>query len=200
MEECWEGEEAVPEPAGGIPGLYVGRGFLGRAEQEELLAEARSLCGACEAAPPGFVEIDPSRPNQAMRFGLPPWARDLSLIVREFLAHGGVLPREDLPDFNQMIVNSYAPGQGISPHIDLAAFGDVVVSVSLESAAVMDFSPQSGGRSKVGVLLEPGDLLVLSGEARWEWKHSILRCPEPRTSISLRTLGKGGPHELTEPG
>ncbi len=196
MEECWEGVEVVPEPVGGIPGLYVGRGFLGRAEQEKLLAEARSMC----ARPPGFVEIEPSRPNQAMRFGLPPWTQDLSLIVREFLAHGGVLPREDLPDFNQMIVNCYAPGQGIAPHIDLAAFGDVVVSVSLESAAVIDFSPRAGGRPKVGVLLEPGDLLVLSGEARWEWKHGILRCQSQRTSISLRTLGKGGPHELTEPG
>ena len=138
-----------------------------------------------------------------MRFagstGLPPWADDLAELVSEFLLHGGVVTRGAPLRFNQMIVNRYSPGQGISAHVDLAVFGDVVASVSLESAAMMEFSPKGGG-GKVGVRLKPGDLLVLSGQARWDWLHGISACPSQRTSISLRTLGKGGPHVLTEHG
>lgn len=194
QEGCWGGEEVVPEPAGGVPGLFLGRGFLDPEEQRELVARAEDLC-----ATPGSGASS-GAPNQAMRFGLPQWARDHARLVREYLVHGGVVPRETPPEFNQMIVNRYSPGQGISPHIDLAAFGDVVVSVSLESAATMDFIPKTGSLSKVEVLLEPGDLLVVSGEARWGWLHGISECRSQRTSISLRTLGKGAPHELTEQG
>lgn len=43
------------------------------------------------------------------------------------------------PLFNQMIVNSYSPGQGIRAHVDLASFADGIVSVSLHSPVVMDF-------------------------------------------------------------
>ena len=197
---CWGGAEVTAEPAGGIPGLFLGRGFLGAVEQARLLARAGELCSA-----PGRIgRASPGAPNQAMRFagssGLPPWAQDLAELVSEFLVHGGVVARGAPLGFNQMIVNRYSPGQGISAHIDLAAFGDVVASVSLESAATMDFSPKDGGGGKVGVILEPGDLLVLSGQARWDWLHGITACSSQRTSISLRTLGEGGPHELTEHG
>ena len=200
-EGCWGGPEVAAEPAGGVPGLFLGRGFLGAAEQARLLARAGELCSA-----PGQAGGPSSSgtPNQAMRFagssGLPPWTQDLAELVSEFLVHGGVVARGAPLGFNQMIVNRYSPGQGISAHVDLAAFGDVVVSVSLESAATMDFSPKEGGGGKVGVLLEPGDLLVLSGQARWDWLHGISACSSQRTSISLRTLGEGGPHELTEHG
>ena len=145
-EGCWGGPEVAAEPAGGVPGLFLGRGFLGAAEQARLLARAGELCSA-----PGQAGGPSSSgtPNQAMRFagssGFPPWAQDLAELVSEFLVHGGVVARGAPLGFNQMIVNRYSPGQGISAHVDLAAFGDVVVSVSLESAATMDFSPKEGG-------------------------------------------------------
>ena len=34
---------------------------------------------------------------------------------------------------NQIIINEYLPGQGISPHIDSNSFGDIIVSLSLGS-------------------------------------------------------------------
>ena len=200
LEGCWGGPEVAAEPAGGVPGLFLGRGFLGAEEQAQLVARAGELC----SAPGRTGGASPGAPNQAMRFagstGLPPWADDLAELVSEFLLHGGVVTRGAPLRFNQMIVNRYSPGQGISAHVDLAVFGDVVASVSLESAAMMDFSPKGGGEGKVSVRLEPGDLLVLSGQARWDWLHGISACPYQRTSISLRTLGKGGPHVLTEHG
>jgi alkylated DNA repair dioxygenase AlkB len=57
-------------------------------------------------------------------------------------------------------------------HIDQAAFGDRVASVSLGSTCVMQFS-KAGADSEEEILLEPRSLLLLSGEARWDWRHGI---------------------------
>jgi alkylated DNA repair dioxygenase AlkB len=74
--------------------------------------------------------------------------------------------------FDQMLVNEYAPGQGISPHRDYAPFGRTVVSLSLLSPCVMDFRHVATGRKEC-LLLEPRSLLVLSDEARFDWEHGI---------------------------
>jgi alkylated DNA repair dioxygenase AlkB len=95
---------------------------------------------------------------------LPAWARELA----ERLWRDGLVP--EMP--NQLVANDYPPGAGIFAHIDQAVFGDTVASVSLGSACVMRFSDV---RSECieECLLEPGSVLVLSGEARWSWKHEI---------------------------
>lgn len=71
---------------------------------------------------------------------------------------------------DQIIINEYHPGQGISPHIDVNFFDDTIASLSLGSPCVMDFTKVD---QKVSLLLEPRSLLILSGEARYEWQHSI---------------------------
>lgn len=76
--------------------------------------------------------------------------------------------------FNQVIVNHYAPGQGIAPHIDSEEqFGDTIATLSLGSACVMDLI--SSKRKKISVLLPRRSLLILEGEARYEWKHGIAK-------------------------
>ncbi|MFC3158006.1 2OG-Fe(II) oxygenase superfamily protein [Chryseobacterium arachidis] len=73
--------------------------------------------------------------------------------------------------FNQVIVNEYEPGQGISNHIDcIPCFEDVIISISLLSSCVMQFSKD---KEKQEILLEPRSILLLSGEARYNWKHGI---------------------------
>ncbi|MCS4300671.1 hypothetical protein M2372_000102 [Chryseobacterium sp. BIGb0232] len=43
--------------------------------------------------------------------------------------------------FDQVIINEYKPGQGISNHIDcVPCFEDVIISVSLLSSCIMQFS------------------------------------------------------------
>jgi alkylated DNA repair dioxygenase AlkB len=73
---------------------------------------------------------------------------------------------------NQLVANAYEPGTGFFDHIDQAVFGDVVVSISLESTCVMRFTHLESSDSKE-LLLEPRSVLVLAGEARWHWKHGI---------------------------
>ncbi|CAM6109029.1 unnamed protein product [Calypogeia fissa] len=104
---------------------------------------------------------------------LPGWAQDLSILIQrrsggqnrlEGLEHQNsdqcseidgpdefreitspfpfrILERD--PFFDQMIVNMYQPGEGISAHVDLLRFEDGIAVVSLESACVMSFRPVS---------------------------------------------------------
>jgi alkylated DNA repair dioxygenase AlkB len=74
--------------------------------------------------------------------------------------------------FNQMLINEYLPGQGISLHRDYEPFDRTVVSLSLLSPCVMDFRHAKDERREL-LLLEPRSLLVLSDEARYEWQHGI---------------------------
>jgi alkylated DNA repair dioxygenase AlkB len=101
----------------------------------------------------------------AYRIGeLPAWASDLA----QRLWREGFLP--SVP--NQLVANDYRPGEGIFAHVDQAVFGDTIVSVSLGSTCVMRFSNSEGERTEE-LLLEPRSVLVLSGDARWAWKHEI---------------------------
>lgn len=74
---------------------------------------------------------------------------------------------------NQVIVNEYEPGQGISAHIDcLPCFSDTIASLSLGSSCIMGFTHSKTGE-KQSQFLEPCSLLVLSGDARYQWQHAI---------------------------
>jgi alkylated DNA repair dioxygenase AlkB len=94
---------------------------------------------------------------------LPDWA--LSLAIR--LKADCVTPW--IPD--QTIVNEYQPGQGISPHVDFESFADTIVSLSLGSACIMELTTVGTGATPL--LLEPRSVLILAGEARRVWQHSI---------------------------
>ena len=96
---------------------------------------------------------------------LPGWAAQLAARLVDDT------PVEREPD--QLIINEYLPGQGISAHVDcVPCFGDVVLSISLGSSCVMTFTDPTTGTG-VPVLLEPGTLVVMSGDARYRWRHSI---------------------------
>lgn len=81
----------------------------------------------------------------------------------------GIFP--SAPD--QVIVNEYLLGQGISAHIDcVPCFADTIASLSLGSSCIMEFSDPKTGEKKSIVLAERS-LIVLSGPARYEWQHAI---------------------------
>jgi alkylated DNA repair dioxygenase AlkB len=106
------------------------------------------------------------RIDYSMRLGdLPNWLIPLSIRLQK----EGIFI--DMPD--QVIVNEYETGQGISPHIDCEpCFEDTIVSLSLNSTAIMEFTNEKTGE-KIPVLLEPRSLVVLKGESRYDWLHSI---------------------------
>ena len=104
--------------------------------------------------------------TSGLRIGQPPdWLQ--SYAVR--LQQGGLFA--EIPD--QVIINEYQPGQGISAHIDcVPCFAGTIASLSLGSPCVMDFTHSNTGE-KSSLLLEPRSLLVLGGDARYVWQHTI---------------------------
>ena len=67
------------------------------------------------------------------------------------------------PLFDQLIANLYQPGEGLKSHVDLLRFQDGIAIVSLRSSAILAFTR---GKQRVDVQLDPGDLLLLEGDAR----------------------------------
>ncbi|MBS0235755.1 MAG: alpha-ketoglutarate-dependent dioxygenase AlkB [Proteobacteria bacterium] len=101
-------------------------------------------------------------PEHSYKGILPLWLADLAADLR----HRSIFPVD--PD--QVIINEYLPGQGIALHVDhVDYFTDVVCSLSLGSACVMDFNHDTTH----SLLLDPRSLLILKGEARYLWKHGI---------------------------
>jgi len=83
-----------------------------------------------------------------------------------------------VPD--QVIVNEYQPGQGISAHIDCQpCFGETIASLSLLSACAMRFAFQSRSQ-QMDLHLKPASLLVLKDDARHLWTHAI---PSRKTDV-----------------
>ena len=86
---------------------------------------------------------------------------------------------DNVPD--QVIINEYQPGQGISAHIDCQpCFGPHIISLSLGSTVPMVFRPTNLGSpfqhtsiNSLSLDLEPGMLLTLSEDARYRWTHEI---------------------------
>ena len=107
------------------------------------------------------------------------------------------LPPEAL---EHVLVIEYAPGAGIGWHCDRPVFGDVI-GVSLLAPCVLRFrrqvetdrdgvSPKSKRAQwqRAKVTAEPRSAYFLSGEARTEWQHSVLRVDQLRYSVTFRTM------------
>lgn len=108
------------------------------------------------------------RIDETMRVGeLPLWLVKLG----ERMVKWGIF--EVTPD--QVIVNEYLPGQGITSHVDCEpCFGDTVASLSLGSGCFMDFTSLESGE-KLPVWLERRSLVVLKGDSRYCWQHGIAK-------------------------
>lgn len=70
----------------------------------------------------------------------------------------------------QLINNEYLPGQGIAAHTDARVFGDTVTSLSLGSHCGFTFTREL---SQVEIFLKPRTLIIMSGDSRYKWNHSI---------------------------
>lgn len=98
---------------------------------------------------------------------------------------------------DQLTVNEYPPGVGLSPHIDThSAFEGMIFSLSLAGPCVMEFRKYPTGNwlknyegvsdgevqdcnktssnfIRRAIYLPPRSMLLLSGEARYAWHHYI---------------------------
>ena len=187
----------VPEAP--IPGLTYLREFITKEEEEALLSEV-------EAGPwdeenksrrtkqYGYTFHWRNRRLNALRSaekGMPSSSEATLKRLKEL----GLIPSAH---FDQCIVNDYRGAQGIRPHRDREFFGPLVVGISLLEPVIMDFRCLRS-REVRALLLEPRSVLLLTGEARWQWQHGITAAPkllyqgkvllrQRRTSLTFRTI------------
>jgi alkylated DNA repair dioxygenase AlkB len=127
-----------------------------------------------------------------------PWLNDLKRRVQHYGYKYDYKARRITPDlkigevpnwlqildgFDQVIINEYIAGQGITPHIDcIPCFDDTICSLSLLEPCEMVLEKDN---IKHSIILEPRSLLTLQGEARYKWKHSI---PQRKSNVRNRRV------------
>jgi alkylated DNA repair dioxygenase AlkB len=153
----------VAEEIPAIPGLRYLPAYVSEAAERDLVAAIDAL--------PWNTEWKRRRQPYGAGYGnsaegppIPAWGRRLG----ERMFAEGVTESP----FDQMLVNEYQPGVGISMHCDYEPYGRTVVSLSLLAHCVMDFHHVATGRRE-SLLLEPRSLLILNDEARYDWEHGI---------------------------
>jgi alkylated DNA repair dioxygenase AlkB len=96
------------------------------------------------------------------------------------------------PDFVHVLLARYDPGAGIGWHRDRDVF-DKVVGFSLATPATLRFRRRRpGGFDRTSLDLAHRSAYLLSGEARWDWEHSIVPGDRLRFSITFRALSDKG--------
>ncbi|XP_030540217.1 alkylated DNA repair protein ALKBH8 homolog [Rhodamnia argentea] len=180
-----------------IPGLYLLHDFISLGEEKELL-------GAVDDRPWNSLvkrrvqhygyefRYDTRNVDANRHLGeLPSF---VSFILERISSFPG-LPCATNASLDQLTVNEYPVGVGLSPHIDThSAFEDLIFSLSLAGPCIMEFrryleggwlhKDVSGSDGNVdslentkflrkAICLPPRSMLLLSAEARYAWHHYI---------------------------
>jgi alkylated DNA repair dioxygenase AlkB len=218
------GQHTLQALPSSIPGLYffpnlmqedlqdeivdaiIAQNYFGASQNQAMLfASADMLSSGKESRLPAWSDRLIARLAELLEGRIPDSARELL-----FPVNGGRNPR-------QMIINRYAPGEGIASHRDLLdRFGDGIIICSFLSGIAMELNnprlEQLGdAHARVSLWLPPGSVLILSKEARYDWRHGIAARPsdsvvfgstggeqvrdiprQPRLSVTIRWMLPGG--------
>lgn len=181
------------------PGLTAADAFLSAGEEQALIA----MVDAADLTPFRFQQWTGKRLTAS--FG---WHYDFE--------QGSFTPTEPMPEMLlpiraraaafaglepealiQALLIRYDPGAGIGWHRDRPTF-EHVVGLSLGAPATMRFRLRDGAREgratyrREAQALAPRSIYHLSGEARWDWEHSIAPIAETRWSVTFRSLSARG--------
>jgi alkylated DNA repair protein alkB family protein 8 len=152
-----------------VPGLFLYHDFFSESLEEELINEIDSHTWVVDynrrlqyygyrnelETPYGLVRIP---------IAMPPLIYKLSQdIVEQKIV-------STQPD--QVIINEYAPGEGLRPHKDRNYFENQICGVNLGSGCIMRYIKISGG-DVVDVEVPRRSVYVMQDDARYKWNHSI---------------------------
>lgn len=105
----------------------------------------------------------------------------LSRLIEKVVKHH--LPEET---FNQVIVTRYPAGAGIGWHTDAPVFGECIFAVSLGAHARLQLRPIGTKDKTFEIVVAPGSMYILAGQARWHYQHQIVPVKSDRYSITFR--------------
>jgi alkylated DNA repair dioxygenase AlkB len=174
------------------PGLVYRPDFISAAEEEELLAEIRTL----PLANARYRQYTALR--RTVNFGssydfthrvsldAPPIPAFLMPLRAKVAAWAG-LPADR---FVQALIAEYSSGTPLGWHRDVPEF-EVICGVSLAGIARLRFRPYPWSiekkREVFALDVEPRSAYILRDEARWGWQHSVPPTRALRYSITFRT-------------
>ena len=173
-----------------LPGLSYEEEAVAPAEEAALIA----LIEAADLAPFQFQQWEGKRLTRSFgwtydfqtgRFEpgepIPRWLEGVRARAADF---AGIAPDA----LEQVLLIQYGIGAGIGWHRDRPVF-EHVIGLSLGTPATMRFRRRTeGGFDRRSVDLAPRSIYHMDGEARNDWEHSIAPMPEPRWSITFRSL------------
>lgn len=102
-------------------------------------------------------------------YDIPEFMTELSNILITICKDKRIIGKDYI--FNQCIVNNYNAGQGISKHIDLKTFGNVIGCFTINGGATMRFNL---GTKTYNIYTKPRSLYIMSGESRYKWTHEMI--------------------------
>ncbi|KAK3141593.1 hypothetical protein QOZ80_4BG0335910 [Eleusine coracana subsp. coracana] len=173
----------------GIPGIYMVEEFLTAAEEQELLAAVDSRPWKSLAKRRvqhyGYEFLYETRNVDSKQFlgELPDF---VSTVLQKIISFPGV-NKCSTKLVDQLTVNEYPCGVGLSPHIDThSAFEEMIFSLSLAGPCIMEFrkypkgswrapsvvigadedSSQEPDCTRKAIFLPPRSMLLMSGEGR----------------------------------
>ncbi|XP_040987342.1 alkylated DNA repair protein ALKBH8 homolog isoform X3 [Juglans microcarpa x Juglans regia] len=181
-----------------IPGLYLLQDFVTIKEEEELLAaiDARPWKSLSKRRVQHYgYEFCYETRNVNTRRKLGELPSFVSLILERISSFPNLDDSANIV-LDQLTVNEYPTGVGLSPHVDThSAFEGFIFSLSLAGPCIMEFrqyaecawlpnhtsSPSMKMQSpeddksflRRAIYLPPRSMLLLSGEARYAWHHYI---------------------------
>lgn len=180
-------QDAAENCAAPIGSDSEGRAYR-RSPRNQAMLFARTIPSTADikngdlAQQPGASGSDGNLPGCS---GLPSWSVNLIQRLRQLLTS---LPEQKLPHevkellfpaeqllSRQLILNLYNGTEGLASHVDLVnRFADGILLCSFgpqDTGIVMDFTHDSGASEHL--FLPSCSVLLLSGEARYDWKHGI---------------------------
>ncbi|CAH1451786.1 unnamed protein product [Lactuca virosa] len=209
VEVCLEASEL------NIPGIYLIHDFVSAQEEEQLLAavDARPWHSLAKRRVQHYGYefcYDIRNVNTQHRLGNLPSFVDC--ILQKIPVFKKLDEAADV-SLDQLTVNEYPTGVGLSPHIDThSAFEGSIYSLSLSGPCIMEFrgSDDDNDRDKErsnsrrrAIYLAPRSMLLLSGEGRYAWQHyiphhkvdkvkdTVIRRGSRRVSFTFRKVRKG---------
>lgn len=181
-----------------VPGVYLLHDFITVREEEELLAAVDSRpwhhLAKRRVQHYGYAFCYETRNVNTNQYlgKLPSFVSVILKRISQFQKLGCSVDIE----LDQLTVNEYPIGVGLSPHVDThSAFEEPIYSLSLAGPCIMEFRKYSTGVwlptstsnfdnevsdsysgsnfIRRAIYLPPRSMLLLSGEARYAWHHYI---------------------------
>lgn len=114
----------------------------------------------------------------------------LDQLAQRLVDDGHFLKKPD-----QIIINRYLPGEGISPHVDRTdCFDNIIASISLGSQCNITYTGIHG-QGSYPVHLKPRALLVMKDNARYKYRHGIR--DSMSDNINFKKILRGTRYSIT---